>query len=636
VPLAIGGAALLVALAPALASSTTGPITYTVADAWLNASKSRWLQERTVLDEVRPSQYVFRLIEKSGAREAQDYKRIAVPATNGAFARLAQVAAERAYLALAAVIFSLLPLALWTCAKLLGGGPLAAGMSAAYGACAVGLTMVVDGAAENLAGVVFAPLAVVFTVDAVKHASRAAAVRAGLVVAGLAATYPEYGPPLLAAAGVAAVGLGGSLLARGRLTASAVAGVGRVLGTIALVALAVAPYVFLRGIQYYREVSQYMLEGGAARGLTLENAGAWAFGVLHLYQLPNFTDLTYPRTALAAGLSCVLLAVAAIGMLTTTERRVALLAPAVTTLVLATYLFWYQGDKEYALWKWLALAFPFLALGLGAGLGRLAVASRAGAVFATVLVVAGSASIVYTDLRFTRLMARDAVVPPGDATTAVEEAGEIPAPRSVFLEGAEATAYPLVGYIGLYAAVQAAGDLRVSYDAGARGPGQQGDQLLRPDPPLDRYERPGYRYVLTTFAGLGSNRSRLGEEGRFAFDRRPPVDVLVVGVASWTGREGRTVPYATAPFELWIDSPAPGTARLEVETAMPQSPGPTLSFEQASQPVAPVLSGSGARLCVTVPVRAGFTKVLAVPQVAQEPPPPIRTSRRGRCGKGTS
>jgi hypothetical protein len=607
VPASLGLVGLFVALVPGFVQDNVGPLIYAVADAWQHATQSIWLAGHTSATSADPQKLAGQLPVFAGWADTHDGFRIGLPSLNAAFARLAGTRPEETYYSLGAATLALLPSSIWLLSRRLGAGRLAASLGAVYGIAAVALTLVVDGAAENLLAMALAPLAFLFGFEALAEDGRRRIVLAGLTWGGLLAVYPEYVPPLgLAAAIVAilALALGGRDSFVPLLLSWA-----RRLGGIVLTVVLVAPYSLVRDFDYYRWLPSHAA-GGAARHLTLENVGAWAFGVLHLYQLQNFGLLSAPKHALAVGLPLVLLAVAVAGVVRGPRTAVPyLVVPAAVSVLAAVYLYWFRTDNEYALWKWLLLAIPFLAALVALGFQWL-VEARWARPFLIVLSVAVVASVAYTDVRFTRLLDARAVFVPDDARALVSDAAPL-RPPSIFLEGPDATPYPLVDYVGLYATLLQIPGVRVSYDPEAGGPAAQGNQLLVPVLPVTEYEDPSYRYVLTTFGGLRRPGRTISSRGRFALVSRSPVDVVVTGVPAWTVVRGGTVPYAVGPFQLWISAPRARSVRLVVGTVPTKTP--LLALSVGGKPLSTVALRGGAVLCATVHADAGFTRVDAQP-----------------------
>lgn len=604
VPASLALVGLFVALVPGFVHDNVGPLVYAVADIWLHATQSIWLAGHTSADSADPRELVGQLPVFGGWADTHDGFRIGLPSLNSAFARLAGTRPEETYYSLGAATLALLPGSIWVLARRLGAGRLAASLGAVYGIAAVALTLVVDGAAENLLAIALAPLAFLFGLEALGEGGARRIVLAGLTWGGLLAVYPEYVPPLGLAAAVAAI-LGLVVARRDALGATLRSGALRLAGIVLTIVL-VAPYSIVRDFDYYRWLPSHAA-GGAARHLTLENAGAWAFGVLHLYQLQNFGLLSAPKHALAVGLPLVLLAVAAAGVVR--RPRVALLylvVPAAVSVLAAVYLYWFRTDNEYALWKWLLLAIPFLAALVALGFQWLVETRRARPLL-LVLAVTVVATIGYTDARFTRLLDARAVFVPDDARTLVSDSS-LDRP-SIFLEGPDATPYPLVDYIGLYATLLQIPGVQVSYDAGAGGPAAQGNQILDPVLPATAYENPAYRYVFTTFGGLRRPGQTLDSRGRFALVSRAPVDAVVTGVPAWTTLRGRTLPYAIGPFQLWISAARAGPVRLVV--GIVPTNGLVLSVGGRPLPAVP-LRDDGV-LCAVVRAGPGFTRVDAQP-----------------------
>jgi hypothetical protein len=605
VPASLGLVGLFLALTPGFVHDNVGPLIYAVADAWQHSTQSIWLAGHTSATSADPRAFVGQLPPYAGWADTHDGFRIGLPSLNAAFARLAGTRPEETYFALGAATLALLPSSIWVLARRLGAGRPAAALGAVYGIAAVALTLVVDGAAENLLAMALAPLAFLFGIEALDEGGTRRIVLAGLTWGGLLAVYPEYVPPLgLAAAIVAILALA---LRRRDALGLLLASWARRLGGIVLTVVLVAPYSLVRDVDYYRWLPSHAA-GGAVRHLTLENVGAWAFGLL-----------SAPKHALAIGLPLVLLAVAAAGVVRSPRAALTyLVVPAAVSVLAAVYLYWLRTDNEYALWKWLLLAIPFVAALVALGFQWL-LETRWARPLVVALAVAVAATVAYTDVRFTRLLDATAVFVPDDARALVSDAGSLRQP-SIFLEGADAMPYPLVDYVGLYATLLQIPGVRVSYNPEAGGPAAQGNQLLDPALPVTEYEDPSYRYVLTTFAGLRRNGRAIDTRGRFALIARAPVDAVVTGAPAWTTVRSGTVPYAVAPFQLWISARRAGPVRLTVGT----HPANGLALSVGGKQLRTVASRGGAALCAVVPAAAGFTRVDAQPLASAPTLPVIR------------
>jgi hypothetical protein len=624
-PMLLGAAAFLVALLPGLLKNSVGPFAYAVADVWLHVTKGMWLAGHTSQDSASPVALAFNLPVYTGWSQTVDGFRLGLPSLNAAFAHGFRVGPDETYFALSAVVLGLLPVSIWMLARRLGAGLPGAAFGALYGLAACALTLVVDGAAENLAGMAIAPLAFVFALDALRERETGQIVLAGVCWGGLLAVYPEYVPPIA----LAGVLIGLVALARAARRSRAVA-VSRLavppLVGIAAVALLVAPYSVFRDITYYRWLIDNSARS-AVRHLTLSDVGAWAFGVLHLYQLGNFGLLSSSKTFVALAVPALLLAIALIGATRSTRFAVpAVLVPALTSILLAVYLYWYRTDNEYALWKWLLLALPFvfvlLALGIDSLLAPQSRWSFAPLAVAMVSLIA-VATIARADIRFTRLVDSRAEFVDKDVRKIAAQERHLKSP-SIFLEGADGMPYPLVDYVGLYSALLRIPHSTVFYDPGAGGPAAQGNQLLRPALPVSTYERPGYRYIFTTFSGLRRSNPVVEAKGRYALLKRRSIDVILTGASAWTSIGGRTVPYAVSPFQFWIASPRRGIARLVIQTVKTTASEPLIGLRLGSEPLRGGADADGALVCANVPVQRGFTRVDAQPLSPIATASPIR------------
>src|SRR5262249_40284567 len=101
----------------------------------------------------------------------------------------------------------------------------------------------------------------------------------------------------------------------------------------------------------------------------------------------------------------------------------------------------------------------------------------------------------------------------------------------------------------------------------------------------------------------------VARDGRYALLRSGSTEAVISGVSSWASGNRGALPYATAPFWLWVKSPVRGRARVTIATAQPANGRALLTGRSGGRVRRPSIAAHGAHLCATVPVTKGFTRV---------------------------
>ena len=309
-------AGLLLAAAPALDRGTVGPFGLGVYDAWGYVQADLWLQGHTLLDDPPADAGRWDLSLAYGHALTEDNTRIGVSVVNAAGASLFGQRPDETLFAFLAMLFALVPATVWIVARRLGAGPVGAALGACFGLSPALFTLVGDSALANLIAVVLAPLALLFAVLGLERRNVRELVLAAILIAGLASVYPEFIPPLALSGALAVTVLTVPLLRR---TGPREGLRGLLIGIAVLAGVVVilAPLGAFRAYSYLSRIGgdSPLFAGLPPRFMTFENSGAWAFGVLHIYQLQRFDLLSQSKMVLAVVLPLALAVLVAIGAL---------------------------------------------------------------------------------------------------------------------------------------------------------------------------------------------------------------------------------------------------------------------------------------------------------------------------------
>lgn len=614
--------AVLLAILPAALHGTRGPLALAVYDGWGYIQTDAWLQGHRVGDELPVDAPADDMSLTYGHSAAGGDQRIGVSAVNAAASSLLGVPPDESHLPFLAALFALVPLAIWVAARGLGVGRLPAALGACFGLSPAVLSLVADSTLGNLAAVVLVAPALFFLSGVLFGGSWRDAALTAVFVGGLLAVFPEFMPPLVVAGG------GGAVLAvlavRGRSgRQQALLEIGRRSAFLAVGALAVAPVAAERAFGYVRQImgaGPAVYDSLPARGLSLENGGAWAFGVLHVYQLPRFELLSEPKQAVAMGLPVALAALVAVGAWWAWPRStVLLLLPAGAAIALGLYAYgeYQRGHCEYCLWKSLTFLLPCLGLGVAYGVQQLLAWLRPGAGF-LLLAAGGFLAVVtlsYSNTELTRARYESPAIVHEDLRRVAHAADSLPASANVLVEGLNSTAALGFNVPASYFLLRRDADADVSLDTEGGGV-----QYLGPQLPPPEYYSSRYTHVLSSFPGIRSDRKPIAAAGGYALYERADVDVAVMraGYAVDPSEEERAVPWLTGHFDLWVSSSLARRRSLILDLAPAPANGGRVLLDRAGTPLAALKDGS--RMCVDLVLPTGLTILSGVSEFASPPP----------------
>jgi hypothetical protein len=617
VPVTAGTAGFLLAALPALVRNTLGPFGITAFDALGYIQTDTWLEHHTTRD-VPTGQAAHDLTLLYGHASTTGGVRIGVSLIGASAGNLLHISPDESTLPLLVALFALLPIVIWFVARLLGAGRLAAALGAAFGLSPALLSLIADSAMANLAGLALIPPLIALTARAVLGRPRFAEVAlAALLLAGLVAIFPEFLPPVAAVLALIVIAKFVVEGRRGRLSWSGFRrSVAPVLGVV-LPAIIISPVAATRAIDYLRLVAGAgeNFDSLPLRHLSRENVLPWAFGTLHLYQLPRFSLLSGLEQklvlALAAALSLLVLMTLLSRRLLTT---VVVFAPIAVASVwgLTAYRRYQHHMCEYCLWKSLTFMLPFL--GIGVATGASALWSRArryrdfrevGAVLLLVS-LAGLAGLAHGDYGVLRAEYETPASVPEDLREVVNDV-HLPSRAGLFLEAADASAAPPWSLPETYFLARHTGSRELSYASEGNASAYLAASAV--------VYSPGYEYVLTPFSGMHTDRKLVKRVGAFGVYRRARFDAAVVD-SGWSmdSSEGtRAVPWITGPFQLWISTPVKRTLSLRLDLTGPAAGQTSFTFSADGKPVAVAGTKDRRHLCVTVPASGMSTKLLAQP-----------------------
>jgi hypothetical protein len=619
-------AGILLAAAPAIDRGTVGPFGLGVYDALGYVHTDLWLQGHTLLDDPPADASRWDLSLTYGHALTEDNTRIGVSVVNAAGASLFGQRPDETLFAFLAMLFALVPVTVWIVARRLGAGPLGASFGACFGLSPALFTLVGDSALANLIAVVLAPLAFVFAVLGLERRNVRELVLAGILVAGLASVYPEFIPPL-AFSGLLAVAILTVRLLRRTGSWDVLRGLLFGIAVLAGVVVILAPLSAFRAYSYLSRIGgdSPLFAGLPRRFMTFENSGAWAFGVLHVYQLQRFDVLSHSKMVLAVVLPIALSLLVAVGAVRSTRTVSLVLVPIVVPIVLGLLAYdrYQSGHCEYCLWKSLTFMLPFLGVGLALGLdavwgfGLWRTALR---ISVAALAVVAVAVVLRTDTKLVRALAHS----PAAGATALRNLDDahVPLPdhAEVLVEGAEATYAPKWTVPEAYYATRSLDDARPSLplardDALYLGAGA--------GTPARQFYDPRYGYVLTAYPGVRSDRKQLAIRGDYGLFRRAPTDVSVVGASTAidpnAGNE--TIPWLLNPVQLWISASRPRRAGVLVHLRHGESARPLLQLSEVGNPLTTFHSRDRTQVCAEVDLAKGLTIITAEPDYPTQPPP---------------
>jgi hypothetical protein len=622
IPASFGALGLALADAAPIARGTLGPISLAIFDAWDYIPMDTWLQFHSSRDHVSPRS--TNLVDLFGSGAATGHVRIGISVVNAAFASLFRAHPDETHLAFLATLFALIPAGIWFLARSLGAGRWASGFGAAFGLSAAIFTLVADSTLGNLYALVIAPLAVFLGIHGITTRSRRELVLGAVVVAGLVAVYPEF----LTLVGTTVLlglflNLAWSWHEKPRDLKSIVPSLATSVGTYVLVLAVVAPVAAVRAAHYLKGLAHdsptYALL--PARSLNLRDGGAWAFGVLHLYQLPRFSLLSDEKTALAIGLPVALAIVLIAGIIGTGRRGVAEVGSPIAISIafgLITYGRFQHGHCEYCEWKSLTFALPFIGLGLALGsqwalasLGKVGSASMAVVAVATLFVLA------YADVKLVQALYRSPAFVSSAERRLASDVSQLREPRTILLEGADASAAPAFTLPATYYLLRTDDRDRISVDSPAYASAYLHSYLE----PKGTYS-PRYRFVFTTFPGIQNGRRLIETRGPYGLFRRTRFDVSVSQSGwAWDPTEGAgAIPWLQTTSVLSVASPIATPGSLLALLDRPQGGFDSIELRATGGRSATMRTADGEIVCANIHFKRGRNVVFADPHFLASPP----------------
>ncbi len=650
IPLAIAVAGALIALAPGLRIGSAGPYTGALRDAWWYVAMGDWLRDHTVWDTPTDTVWLHDLMGATGWVALQVNARLGLTAVVPTVAELLGVSTDVALYPVMVLQFGLLPLALWASARAIGLGRVAAAVAALLGLGALPLSLVFDTALGNLAGLIFTPLVIAYGIRAARADGWSDIALAAIFGAALVSSYPEFVPAVIVVAVLAGAWVAWRAFRRRHLRS--LRAPARRLGFVAVGVAILAPFALIRLVDY-------LLWADAAtssivdRGLSPRTIGAWATGLMHPYQLGEIATLSPLMQVLLVLGPLFILALAVGGAFARRDAGdvVLVLVPIAVAVVLGLYVFRTGatdgGNCQYCLAKALTFGVPALAIGVGAGVQALVVLARTGrrvprALAAGGLAVTAAMAVamgVGTTHMSQTIVDTSAYVPP-EARALSADGERLGVKGGVFIEGIEATGDLVYFLPALYQTVTKIPGAYPVYD-GFWGAGYDLHLLANPisvgrNHPYQDYEDPDYRYVLSTYSGLDTGREVLARHGRYALERRAPVDVTVTRTEKIVGGPDRLAataarPVMNGPVQLRVASPRAGVGHVTVTAEGPES-APRAFLATADPAVAAVvhsLGEAGPTTCFTVDLRRGFTQFDVLPAGGAATPMTFTSTRAG-------
>jgi hypothetical protein len=627
-PALVSVGALLLALLPGLLRRTVGPVSLSIADAWLYIQSDLWLQDHSLHDPVPAHAFRDDLSLAYGHAVAQPGLRIGASALNAAVSTLLRVSPDETHLALLGAIFALLPTVIWCLARAVGVARRPAALGAMLGLSPAALTLVGDSALANLCGLVLAPTSLVLVACCIRREDTRLALLSGLCCAGTSAAFPEFVPPTALAGLLMFVSAAG-----GRLWARRVSTTG-VLRALVRLAVVLTVWLALAGLPTVR--SWFYLTKQLAREsprfatlpqweVGLGTGAAWAWGVLHLYEfvLPGQQPTAPPWLALLVAGGMSVFVTVGLGRSRPAGRDLVLSAVA-ATVALGLYAAHRYGNGAcgYCLWKALTLLTPFVGTGLALSLDSLMSAQHARRWSALrrglLLAVCGleALALIRSHASLFGCFQRSEAVLPTNLRRVAAAARGLPRPATILIEGAAAAGAPWFMVPATYYLLRGPG-VHVSFDA------RDWADYLGPTRPFEEYFG-DYRYVLTAFPGVHSERRVVARDGPYALLERAAIDVAIgrTGPALEVPAGADPVPWLTRPFELWISSPEHREAALSIVSFVPAGRSITWSFRKGGSVVPAIGTGDGSQICVGLMLEPGTIVVDVVSTVTAAPKHP--------------
>jgi hypothetical protein len=300
---------------------------------------------------------------------------------------------------------------------------------------------------------------------------------------------------------------------------------------------------------------------------------------------------------------------------------------------LVTYRRFQHGHCEYCEWKSLTFALPFIGLGLALGSEWvLRSLGRPGSAALAVVAVAAVAALAHSDVKLAQALYQSpAAVTSGERRLA-SDVGKLPRPRTILLEGADATAAPAFTLPAGYYLIQTHDRDRISVDSPAYASAYVHPYLE----PNGTYTA-AYRYIFTRFPGLQTGRRVIETNGPYGLFRRAKFDVSVSQSGrAWDPKDGpRAIPWLQTRTVLSVASPFATSGSLLARLDRPAGVADSLDLGATIGRSETMQTADGEFVCADMRFRRGRNVVfadphfLAPPQVTRRatesdpvPPPP--------------
>ena len=624
--LLVAALAVVLALGPAVSRGTPGPQSLAIYDAWGYIETDAWLQHHSLQDKPPAEASRWDLDAVYGHAHVVRNQRMGVDTINAAVSSVLGVGPDKTNLPFLAAVLALLPLVIWLISRDLGASFPAALAGVLLGVSPALLVLVFDSALGNLAGLVLSSTAVFVATSALRRGRLEAFLLTGIVFAGLVSAYPEFLAPTLVSllAGVAV-----AVVRERQLWAW----VRRFAVATAIIVFA-APVGVTHAAAYLGELrsDNPLFAGLPPRYLTAENGAAWAFGILHLYQLPRFDLLSTSKTTAAIALPAVVAVILLAGLCQRSLKPFFLYgAPVATGIVFGVLaLHRYQGGNcEYCMWKSLTFMLPFLGVGFAAGLQRLALSTRRSPhhrfliIGLAVIAFAEAGALAHADVKLVRAQYNSPAVVDESLRSISRATHDLPRGSKILIEAMDATAAPKWTVPASYYLTQPPGPDHISFAPSGDAAQYLGLPAIGTGTP---YYSSDYRYVITPLSAMRSDRRLLASDPPYGLFERAPIDVTFVNTG-WAIDFGakHPLPWIQRPFELWIASPRPGPASLVIRLRMPGGPA-TLTFRSGETTLNPLQSADQKELCVPLRLATGLTRLEVEPRFTRAPSTPARAT----------
>jgi hypothetical protein len=622
IPALICAVGLMLGVLPGALRGTVGPAGIHIYDAWIYIPAETWLIDHDAYDSLPDRFRRTDITLTNGHTLTSCGCRLGPVGLGASTSQIFGTTPDQFHLPLLSALLALVPAALWFAARQIGLSRSGSAAAALFGLSPAVAMMVPDSALANLSGLVLAPAVLVAGWVAMRSGRPGSLALASILLAGLVAMFPEFSFSLVVA-GALAVGwvLLRSLRTGARRQARDLLARGALLVAGALI---LAPIAVERTYHYLTDVSDAVAPIlGVPRYLTPEDFGSWLFGVQHLYELQRFDSIALPLKALAVLLPIALAAIALLGVVASRDKGILFGAlPCAVGAGLALLAYLHYDHCQYCLWKSLTFTLPFLAIGIGMGLdasrssGQLPSRYLSGG-FPPMLVQAvlavGLLAIARADLQLLRATYNSPALTQADSRGVSSAVQSLPKPASLMLEGADATSS---GAWGLEELTYLAREVQPrTLPRGAPAVRLYFDPRPQTILPIFRdrfsYRSASYRYVITTFPGISSERRLIGHQGSFALFRRAPIDIVIAhtGWSQDPADGDRATPWLQGPFELWVASPRSVRAKIHLRFAGPRAGQATLVFRARGRPLKQTASGSG--VCLDVDLERGRNVIRA-------------------------